>query len=351
MRLEEYAPISEAIVKQTLVQKPCFPVFDIHTHMGKLLLGQDYALKYSTEEYVKYLRKCGVRMAVNLDGFYGEELIQMKEKIGGFNDFFINFMWIDFDHYDDPKFSELTKSLILESYRKGARGIKLWKDISLYKHDKHGKPIRTDDPKCSVIFNTAAELNIPVLMHIGDPTAFFKPTNAVNERYEELSQNKDWDFSDHNKYMSFNELIEMQENTIRLYPETKFIIAHVGSYAENLSWVQDQLRKYPNMNIDISARVAELGRVPYSARKMFENYSTQILFGTDTTPMNLGWHEITYRFLESEDEYFSYQPFGDAPGQGRWSIYGLGLTADVLRDVYYRNACRLLDIDVKKFEE
>ena len=69
--------------------------------------------------------------------------------------------------------------------------------------------------------------------------------------------------------MSFEELMEMQENTVRSHPETTFVIAHVGSYAENLEWVSGQLEKYPNMYIDVAARLAELGRVPYSAKKIF----------------------------------------------------------------------------------
>lgn len=77
----------------------------------------------------------------------------------------------------------------------------------------------------------------------------------------------EWGFSDHEKYMSFEELMEMQENTVRSHPETTFVIAHVGSYAENLEWVSGQLEKYPNMYIDVAARLAELGRVPYSAKK------------------------------------------------------------------------------------
>ena len=62
--------------------------------------------------------------------------------------------------------------------------------------------------------------------------------------------------------MSFEELMEMQENTVRSHPETTFVIAHVGSYAENLEWVSGQLEKYPNMYIDVAARLAELGCRP-----------------------------------------------------------------------------------------
>ena len=109
------------------------------------------------------------------------------------------------------------------------------------------------------------------------------------------------------KVYEFEELMEMQENTVRSHPETTFVIAHVGSYAENLEWVSGQLEKYPNMYIDVAARLAELGRVPYSAKKFFVKHQDRILFGTDCTPLGMGYHKIYYRFFETKDEYFPYQ--------------------------------------------
>ena len=54
-----------------------------------------------------------------------------------------------------------------------------------------------------IIYDTAAKLHIPVLMHVADPAAFFTPKSEKNERWEELDVCPEWDFSDHEKYMSF----------------------------------------------------------------------------------------------------------------------------------------------------
>ncbi len=54
-------------------------------------------------------------------------------------------------------------------------------------------------------------------------------------------------------------------------------------------------------------------------------------------------YEIYYRFLETEDEYFDYAP-ARKPPQGRWRIYGLGLPEPILRQVYHKNAERLLGL-------
>ena len=99
----------------------------------------------------------------------------------------------------------------------------------------------------------------------------------------------------------------------------------------------------------IAARLAELGRVPYSAKKFFVKHQDRILFGTDCTPLGMGYHKIYYRFFETKDEYFPYQPEGELPGQGRWAIYGIGLEDEILKKIYYKNACKVLSLDENRF--
>ncbi|QIK69416.1 amidohydrolase family protein [Erysipelothrix sp. HDW6C] len=344
MKLSNYKPIPECVVKETSVNTPKFKVFDFHTHMGKLLLGDDYALRYETGAYVEKLKSMGVVGIVNLDGFWGHDTDAMNQKIAGYEDFIHTFMWIDTSIIDDPEFTSKTKAAILEGIGKGMVGIKMWKDISLGQIDQNGNYIRTDDPRLDIIYEMAAKYRLPVLIHIADPTAFFKPLNDTNERYEEISENPDWSFSD-DKFMTFAELMEMQDRMIALHPETVFVIAHVGSYAENLEHVSERMRRYPNMYVDVSARIAELGRVPYSSRKFFLEFQDRILFGTDCTPLDVGAHHpIIYRMAETDDEYF---PYSDeiVGGQGRWNIYGLNLPDEVLEKFYYKNAARILNLD------
>jgi predicted TIM-barrel fold metal-dependent hydrolase len=111
------------------------------------------------------------------------------------------------------------------------------------------------------------------------------------------------------------------------------------------------LDRCPNLHLDISARISELGRQPYTARRFFERYADRILFGIDCGP-ELDVYRIYYRFLESSDEYFSYGA-GAVPSQGRWQIYGLGLPTEILEKVYFANAARLLKRvpDIKQEEQ
>jgi predicted TIM-barrel fold metal-dependent hydrolase len=124
------------------------------------------------------------------------------------------------------------------------------------------------------------------------------------------------------------------------HPRTTFIGAHVGCYAENLAWVGAALDAFPNFFVDISARIAELGRQPYTARDFFLRYQDRILFGTDHAAA-VATYRLYYRFLETRDEYFDYST-APRPGSGHWRIYGLDLPDDVLRKVYRDNARRVV---------
>ena len=109
---------------------------------------------------------------------------------------------------------------------------------------------------------------------------------------------------------------------------------------EDLGRVSAILDRAPNFHVDIAARLAELGRQPYTARAFFLRWPDRILFGTDFGP-DPRMYALHARFLETFDESFDYDVEGP-PSQGRWQIHGLGLPPEVLAAVYAGNARRLI---------
>lgn len=333
-------PKSELALEEHHVSKPAFPVIDAHAHFGKLIFGEGYKNLYDTGRTVEKLKSWGIERIVNLDGYAGEDLDRMLDKIGSYGDFIATFGNVDVSKLDDRGFESYVIHTLEDSKKKGIKGLKFWKNISLSIKDKKGNYIPINDKRLEVIWRTAADLNLPVLIHIADPSAFFKPVDRFNERYEELNMHPDWSFCSPELY-SFESLIEMQDELLERNPGTTFIIAHVGSNAENLKRVDERLERYPNMYVDIADRIAELGRQPYTSKEFFNKFSERILFGTDSTPLYCDSYGIYYRFLETKDEYFDYclEP---VPRQGRWKIYGLGLDNEVLENVYRKNANRII---------
>lgn len=342
--LSDYLPKDELIVKSHELLAPKYPVIDAHMHLGELALGEDYDSMYDVKLFVETLQEMGIKKVVNLDGLYGDKLDKMLDKIHPYEEFITVFGSVDFSKLDNKDFSDYVRKTIRDCAAKGVKGLKFLKDLSLRVKDSHNRYIRADDPRLKVIWETAAEFKLPVLIHIGDPTAFFKPIDSQNERFEELNNHPEWSFYG-DEFFDFNSLMEMQQKLLEDNSKTTFIIPHVGSNSENLGFVSKCLDRYPNMYIDIADRIAELGRQPYTARDFLIRYKHRILFGTDSVPTMCleKRYPIYYRFLETRDEYFDYS-YLPIPPQGRWKIYGLGLDDETLKCIYYENAEKILNI-------
>ena len=330
----------ELVLEEHLIEKPRIPAIDVHTHLGRMLLGEDYESRYDTAQIVAAARNCGLEAIVNLDGEYEGHFDRMIRKTEGFEEFIITFGSVDLTRFEQPDFDSYVCKTIDRQVSLGMRGMKFWKILGLSIKDSRGNYLRADDERLNVIWHKAAEHKLPVLIHIADPTAFFKPIDQYNERIEELREHPDWSFYGEGRY-AFPQLMEMQENLLANNEKTTFIVAHCGSYSENLAQVGKWLDAYANMYVDFADRINDLGRQPYTSRAFFERYQDRILFGTDLSPLDIGRYQIYFRFLETFDEYFDYST-ALTPPQGIWKIYGVGLEPGVLSKVYRENALKIL---------
>ena len=333
LKLLDWQPVSQMVVKETKIVKAKFPVIDIHSHLGDL---------ENTAKYLEEMDKAGVWKCVSLDGtskddFYKEHL-KVSQSVS--KDRFLIFFRPDISKINEPDFGINEAKKLEEAVRLGARGLKIWKDLGLGIKDKSGKLITVDDPRMDPIWAKCGELGIPVEIHIADPSAFFTPLDKYNERYDELGNHPDWSFFG-DDYPSKAEILDARNRVIKKHPNTIFVGAHFGALPENLKVVGEWLDTYPNFYVDIDARISELGRQPYTARRFFLKYQDRILFGTDT-PCDAEAYRLYFRFLETDDEYIDPTPAHKL--QGRWMIYGLYLPDEVLEKVYNKNALKIFDM-------
>jgi predicted TIM-barrel fold metal-dependent hydrolase len=142
---------------------------------------------------------------------------------------------------------------------------------------------------------------------------------------------------------SFEELHAQFTALLGSHPSTTFIGAHMASRAEDLGRLASLLDEHPNLYVDTSARLNELGRQPRTSREFLLRFQDRVLFGTDTGP-EVGACRVCYRYFETPAEYVPYSP-SDAPMQGNWRIYGVDLPDEALRKIYRDNAMRLIGFE------
>jgi predicted TIM-barrel fold metal-dependent hydrolase len=342
--LHEYRPKSRLSTKKTPVARPRFPVVDAHNHLGDSFGGGWD--KRPVAELLDVLDEAGVEVYVDLDGGWGEEIL--RQHLDHFKaaapERFLLFGGVDWAAWagQGDNFGEWAARKLRAQASAGAQGLKIWKKFGLQVRDHLGQLVSVNDQRLDPLWQTAGDLHLPVMIHVADPVAFFDPLDIHNERWEELHGHPDWHFPSP-PYPAFQSIMDDLANLVSRHPNTTFIGAHVGCYSENLAWVSRLLEQCSNFYVDISARISELGRQPYTARQFMMEHADQVLFGTDMGP-DIDTYGIYYRFLETDDEYFNYGTT-EVPGQGRWFIYGLYLPDDVLEKVYHSNARRIFRLN------
>ncbi len=341
--LSDFAPVPKLVVRERLVSTPRFPVIDAHNHLAAPF-GGGWDQR-PINELLDTMDEAGVRAYVDLDGGWGEDILHRHLddiKQHAPERFFV-FGGVDWSQWAEQgdHFGEWAAARFRQQVARGADGLKIWKPFGLHVRDQHGALVAIDDARLDPLWAVPGELGLPVMIHVADPVAFFDPLDKTNERYEELYAHPDWQFTSP-PFPPFMKIMDDFKSLVSRHPNTTFIGAHVGCYAENLAWVSQMLDDCPNYMVDISARLGELGRQPYSSRRFFVDYADRIIFGIDAG-IDLDTYRIYYRFLETDDEYFNYGT-SLIPGQGRWSVYGLHLPDDVLRKVYHGNAERIFGV-------
>jgi uncharacterized protein len=330
--ITEYKPRSTLVVPEHKVPRAKFPVVDIHGHPGRLTSAE------TVRGIVSALDRLNVRVMVQANPASGEGLKQQIEavKAAGFADRFVFFASLDFRNVGPGSGARIAAQLE-EDVKSGAVGIgEIMKSFGLSNRKADGSRLALDDPELDIVWETAGKLGIPVFIHTADPAEFFQPMDYKNERWLEMALFENRRYFDRSRFPSFEDLMAERDRMIAKHPNTKWIIAHMSWYANDLGKLGKLFDRFPNVYTEMGAILYDLGRQPRAAREFFVKYQDRIMFGKDAFEPDE--YPYYWRVFETADEYFDYYRDYHA----FWKLYGMDLPDDVLRKIYYANALKLI---------
>ena len=339
MDIEEYSPISTLVVPQNPKTRSKFPFIDVHSHHWNMPI-------MNLDNLIEEMDSLNMKYQINLSGsglavFSGKQDLMDLNLSKSINNVKKNyperfgvFVNLDLSRIGRKDFKLNTEKYLLNASKIGATGLKIYKNLGLNLKDGEGNRVKVDDDRLQFIWEKCAELNLPVLIHSGEPIAFFQNIDKYNERWLHAKQRPS-SFRPSDKYPSFEIVMSEQYNMFKKNPKTTFINAHMGWYGNNLSKLDQQLIDLPNVYVEFGAVINELGRQPVSARKFFIKHQDRILFGKDN--YNKEEYYLYFQVLETSDEYIEYF----RKRHGLWRLYGLNLPDSVLKKVYHQNALKI----------
>jgi predicted TIM-barrel fold metal-dependent hydrolase len=181
-----------------------------------------------------------------------------------------------------------------------------------------------------------------VMVHVADPDAWFRAMYADAGKFGTKTD----------QYIGLERMLEA-------FPDLVWIGAHMGGDPEHPDHLEALLERYPHLLFDMSAtkwQVREVSAHRDAVRALVCRHPQRFLFGSDlvTRPGLPPDHYRSRYWCQRtlwESTWTGASPIADAdynapPGASTTPpLHGLGLPADVLAQVYGRNARRLLGED------
>ncbi|MBR9997879.1 MAG: amidohydrolase [Cyclobacteriaceae bacterium] len=327
--LKDYRPVSIYNIQKTEVNKPMFPVIDMHTH--------PYARSAEDiEDWIRIMDDVGLQKSIVMTYAHGDQFDSLAGLFGKYPDRFELWCGIDYSGYDQPGFPENAIKELKRCHHMGAKGVGELGDKGkgLFYCEPAAWGMHSDDPRMIPLFSACAELGMPVNIHVADPKWMYEKMDASNDG---LMNAYEWRLDNQPDIVDHAGMIRILENTVKQNKKTTFVACHLANCCYDLSIVGGLLDRNPNLFIDIGARYAELAPIPRATREFFIRYQERIVYGTDMG-IDRSMYRLTYRILETADEHFyAHERFGY-----HWALNGLDLPAEVLEKVYHKNAEKIL---------
>jgi predicted TIM-barrel fold metal-dependent hydrolase len=330
--ITDYKPRTTLVVPQHPTPRAKFPVIDIHSHQATPISASDFA------RVIDGMEQNNLRLLVNLSGGSGQRLKSGLDAIQAskYPNRMVLFANIDFPREGvGPGFGAKAAAQLDADIKAGAKGLKIFKDFGLRIRRADGSRLKVDDPELDPVWETCARLNVPVLIHTAEPQEFFEPIDHRNERWLELALYSSRRYPP-DQAPRFEELIAERDRMFTRHSKTRYIAAHFGYHANDLARMGKLLDRLPNVYTEVAAILAELGRQPRTAHDFFVKYQNRILFGKDSYQPDE--YPYYWRTFETGDEYFDYYRDYHA----FWKLYGMSLSDDVLKKLYYKNALAIV---------
>ena len=330
--ITDYQPRSTLVVPEHEVPRAKFPAVDLHGHPPSLNNPA------TIRNVVAAMDRLNLQVIVQARGSSGERLTRQIETVraAGYADRFVFFTTVNLRNVGPGSGARIAAQLEAD-VAAGAVGIgEIGKGFGLSTRKADGTRLEMDDPELDIVWETAARLGIPVFVHTGDPTEFFEPLDYENERWLEMAIFPNRRFNDRSRYPTFDALMAERDRMLAKHPDTTWVLAHMSWYTQDLGRLGELFDRHPNVHGEVGAILYDLGRQPRFAKAFFEKYRDRILFGKDS--FRPDEYPYYWRVFETEDEYFDYYRDYHA----FWKLYGMGLPDDVLRQLYYGNAMRII---------
>ncbi|MFC4871944.1 amidohydrolase family protein [Negadavirga shengliensis] len=251
--------------------------------------------------------------------------------------------------WDEEGWEDKVVTWLDSCFRQGALGVKVWKNIGMVSRDTAGSLISIDDERFDPIFRYIRDQGKVLMGHIGEPKNCWLPLDSMttNNDRRYFERHPEYHMYLQPKMPSYDELIDARDHMLAKHPDLRFVGAHLGSLEWNVDELAKRLDRFPNMGVDLAARMGQLFYQTVDNREkvrdFFVKYQDRIMYGTDLVDDGERRREDLYRAMdENWKRDWEYFVTGNVMSSTliNDSFQGLKLPKEVVDKIYYHNGVR-----------
>ncbi|MCJ7467289.1 MAG: amidohydrolase [Maribacter sp.] len=253
--------------------------------------------------------------------------------------------------FNKADWKESMLAYLKNSFAEGAIAVKIYKVIGMDLKDKNGQWVMIDDPRFDSIIDFIQRSNIPIIGHLGEPKDCWLPLDKMTIKGDKsyFGENPEYYMYLHPEAPSYADQLRARDHMLEKHPNLRFVGAHLGSQEWSVDALSETLDKFPNMAVDMAARIPHLQYQSITdwqkVRDFMITYQDRLLYGTDLmaeptsdpSVMKKRMHETwisDWKFFVSNEE----MTVSDFEGKFK----GLNLPRKVIEKIYFENAKKWL---------
>ena len=343
------APVSAQGEAMTVDQVMRMPKIDAHAHVGVLGPGQ-------LDAFVAFLEKMNFRWLNVCVG--GMNWARLSEQIESAQEMHrahpARLAWatsFNLTNWSQADWAKAANSTIDDGFAGGAVAVKIWKDVGMVLKDPDGRYVMADDPRLDPVFSAMAKQGRTLVAHLGEPRNCWLPLDKMtvegDRRY--FSGHPEYHGLLHPEIPDYASQVAARDRMLERHPTLKVVGCHLGSLEYDVDELARRLDRYPNLAVDLAARLVHLQIQPRDkVRAFLVKYQDRVLYGTDLEfgrgsdaaaadpAARLARLAATY---ESDAAWLATdQEVAADNARAGFTSRGVALPGPVLRKIYFENA-------------
>ncbi len=240
-----------------------------------------------------------------------------------------------------------TLAYLENSFKQGAIAVKIWKNIGMGLKDSNGKFVMIDDSRFDPVLKMIEKNNITLLGHLGEPRNAWLPVDQMTVSNDKgyFTTHPEYHMFKHPENPSYEDQVNARDNMLKKHPNLRFVGAHLGSLEWNVDELAKRLDQFPNMAVDMAARIVHLQAQSaqnwQKVRNFMIKYQDRLIYATDHgVDAKSDLSTINKRLHETRMNDWTYFATNDDMTSSSFSgtFKGLQLPKPVIDKIYRINA-------------